>query len=108
MQFIATYNNKTATAIAKIKFPLYSKQKIHLYKNGAREIILDNYLKKHYNTSLKAACILITSSAIISTDCDKDIIYTIRDEKLSKLARLITYGNLDVQGSNILNAAFKI
>ena len=107
MQFIADYPNKTRTEIAKIKFPLYSKQKIHLYKNGVREIALNNYLKENYNINLKAACLLIVSNVTIKTNLDTRIIYTINDEQLSMLAKLITYGNLEIQGSDILKAVFK-
>ena len=106
MQFVARYSTNAKAKIAKIKFPIYSKQKVYLYKNGATEIILNNYLKENYNIPLKAACILITSNAKAYID-DNIIIYKVIDKKLSDLANLITYGNLELKGSNILKAAFK-
>lgn len=106
MQFIARYSTNAGAQIARLKFPIYSRQKIYLYKNGAAEIILNNYLKTNYNITLKAACILITSNAKAYMD-ENMIIYKVIDKKLNDLAGLITYGNLEINGSDILKAAFK-
>ena len=108
------------TFIAKNKYPEYSKN-IALLKyrlmDKAKELILffpmysnelklEKYLIKNYKTTLKYACLAILKAAKINSEGNSELIITFPDKRYDKLAALITYGNLEVQGSKILQLAF--
>ena len=68
------------------------------------EILLDGYLQKNYDVSLKHACYLIILNCHVEEVKDS-LIITLSNKKLDKLARLITYGTGKILGSRILAAA---
>lgn len=80
---------------------------IKSYPLKASDIILDNYIKQYYNTTLKDLCIKLLLSLTFYEDNDGNIILMFKDHKYDKLARLITYGNGATPGSKILQTAFK-
>lgn len=83
-------------------------KKLNYFSWGATEIALDEYLKKHYKVSLGTACRLIILNSKISAD--KFGTYTVSaiHPYWEKLARLITFGNGPLQGSQILKFIFTL
>jgi len=77
------------------------------YPMRTNEQKLSQYLMENYQTDLKSMCKKIIRNASITTeDVDKTFIVTFLNPELDKLATLITYGNEQTPGSNILRAAF--
>ena len=70
------------------------------------EVKLNELLKKEYNLTLISACMYLLSHCKIQQDRDDNIIVLFENKKMDKLATLITYGNLEISGSNILKEAF--
>lgn len=87
---------------------LYSaaRRKILLYPKKTNEKLLDRYIKEQYNSRLIFVCLKILSNATFSLNNKNEIIITVVDKRLAKLASLITYGTGKVPGSNILKFAF--
>ena len=71
------------------------------------EIALDKYLKKNYNQQLIPLCLKILRGIKIIKAPDKTLLITIPNKELDKFAQLITYGNSEVEGSNILKEALR-
>lgn len=77
--------------------------KILNYKKGPNETKLDKYLVKNYKISLVPLCIsLIYNCTFQINTAEKTITIIFKNYKYDKLARLITFGNESVKGSNIL------
>ena len=92
-QFIATQKASSYRTI--LLFPMHTAEKK-----------LELYLRKNYGLSLKAVCIQLWAASKVVT-ADSKIFKTIFTNKnLDSLAELITYGNSEVSGSNILKEAF--
>lgn len=70
------------------------------------EAKLNNYLLNNYKLNLKAACLKLINRCKIMRDYDKNVIIIFPNKKDDELASLITYGNLELRGSNILKNAF--
>lgn len=71
----------------------------------ASDMLLDNYIKQYYKTTLKDLCIKLLLSLTFYEDNDGNVILMFKDPKYDKLARLITYGNGATPGSRILQMA---
>jgi hypothetical protein len=82
------------------------KTRINKYNFNLDEIKLDNYIQKNYNLSLKDAGIKIINNIIILDNSPETAIIKIKDKFSNSLAQLITYGNLEVKGTNILYNIF--
>ena len=82
----------------------HARRIILFYKFGAAEKQLDQYCRTNYSQPLKYVCLRLLNGCTISTD-NKGTAITFLDENLNKLARLITYGNGKIYGSEILKAA---
>lgn len=82
----------------------HARRVILLYKFGAAEEQLDKYCKETYQQPLRYVCLRLLNHCTVSTDTRGTVI-TFIDENLNKLAKLITYGNLKLYGSDILKAA---
>ena len=67
---------------------------------------LNNYLMTTYKLNLKTACIKLIHKCKIMRDYDNSVIILFPNKDDDKLASLITYGNLELRGSNILKNAF--
>jgi len=105
MQFIIknTFANKNWFSWRILKD---ARTVILFHKLKASEQKLNEYLKANYNLDLKLACIHLIQHCKIYKDLDQNIIILFPVKKDDKLASLITYGNNEVNGSDILKQAF--
>lgn len=78
---------------------------IQNYPLHASELILDQFIQKQYNVSLKNLCIKLLLSLTPYKDDSQNIILLFKNQKDDALARLITYGNGAIPGSKILKIA---
>jgi hypothetical protein len=85
-----------------------ARKAILLYQLGATELMLDNYLKKEHQVSLRVACLRIIQNMTFALNMQKEIIAKIPDEDLNKIARIITYGTGKIPGSQILRKVIEI
>lgn len=76
------------------------------HKISPGEIKLNNYLLANYRLNLKAACIKLLNKCKIMRDYNNSIVVIFPNKNDDKLATFITYGNLEIKGSNILKNAF--
>ena len=67
--------------------------------------ILDNYIQQQYKISLKNLCIKLLLKLTFYKDDTGNLILLFKDPKDDLLARLVTYGNGALPGSNILKSA---
>ena len=56
--------------------------------------------------NLKAACVKLLTGCKVTRDYDNNVIVLFPNKDDDALASLITYGNLELRGSNILKDAF--
>ena len=75
------------------------------YPMHASDLILDNYIQQQYKTSLKNLCIKLLLKLTFYKDDTGNLILLFKDPKDDLLARLVTYGNGALPGSNILKSA---
>ncbi len=78
---------------------------IQSYPLHASDIILDNFIKQQYKTTLKDLCIKLLLSLTFHKDDEGNLVLLFKDPKSDKLAQLITYGNGAIPGSKILQIA---
>ena len=76
------------------------------YPFGASEILLDQYLQQQYNISLKDMCIKLLLNLTFYKDETNGLVLIFKDQQYDQIARLITYGNGAIPGSQILKTAF--
>lgn len=76
----------------------------HMIKPG--EAKLNNYLIKTEKANLKLVCLKLLSRCRLQRDYDGNVIVTFKFDKDDELASLITYGNGEFAGSDILKEAF--
>ena len=74
---------------------------------SGKDKLLDDYLKNKYKVGLKLICLNLVQRCKIQFSQEKEFIITFPEKNDDKFARLITYGNGVIQGSNILKIAFK-
>lgn len=89
------------------KMFLKARQRIRQYKTGVSEIALNNYCIKKYKKPLKYMCLVILYNSKFYEGYDNEVIVKILRRDLDELAKLITYGTGKLQGSSILQNAFK-
>ena len=89
------------------KMFLKARQRIKQYKVGANEVALNEYCIKNYKKSLVYMCLLILYKSKFYEGYDNEVIVKIPRRDLDQLAELITYGTGKLQGSGILQYAFK-
>lgn len=75
------------------------------YPMHASDLVLDQYIQQRYDTSLKNMCVKLLLSLTFHKDDTGNLVLLFKDQKLDKIARLITYGNGAVPGSRILKIA---
>lgn len=75
------------------------------YSLQASELALDQFIQQQYKISLKNMCInLLLNLTFYKTD-PENIVLMFKDFKYDQIARLITYGNGAIPGSDILKNA---
>ena len=97
-------NNYRAVAVPKFKF--MALHRLQAFPTNTTEKLLDRHLREQHKITLKHACYLIVLHCTIEEQED-DLVITIADKNLEKLARLITYGTGRISGSRILSFAFQ-
>jgi hypothetical protein len=75
------------------------------YPLHASELVLDNFIKQQYNTTLKNLCIKLLLNLTFYKDKTGGLILMFKDPKYDNIASLITYGNGAIRGSRILQDA---
>jgi len=76
------------------------------YRVRTSEYALDKYLRETYNLGLREAGLHILRNSTFHKTYDKSIVVLFKDKNIDKLATLITYGNGQVHGSDILKQMF--
>ena len=75
------------------------------YYLKGNDIKLEEYCQKNYKRSLKLVCIwLVSKLQIMNSGATTYCIFWV-DKQLDELARIITYGDGELAGSNILKNA---
>ena len=69
---------------------------------GATEVQLEEHLLKAYGLGLKPMCFALLDKLQVSQVSDSELLFTFIDNDADKIARLITYGNGTIDGSQIL------
>jgi hypothetical protein len=75
------------------------------YPMHASDLALDQFIQQQYDTSLKNMCIKLLLSLIFHKNDAGDLVLLFKDQRYDKIARLITYGNGAIPGSQILKIA---
>ena len=103
-----TIKNYTKTNIDYLRTNtlLAAYDTIQSFPMRGAEIILDEYLKKQYKTSLKDACVDLLLHMTFYANNDGDLVLLFKNKKYDNLAQLITFGNGTIKGSQILQEAF--
>lgn len=108
MTILVNVSDKKYLPYYKYKIYKLAKIKILGLKTSSTEAQLNKYLLQEYNVGLKPLCLWILKNMRFSSDLDNKIVVKIKNPKLDKLARLITYGNGRVPGSPILKRAISL
>lgn len=77
------------------------------YPLNASEQVLDAYIQSQYKTTLKNLCIKLLLSLTFYKNNLNELVLMFKDPTQDAIARLITYGNGSIRGSQILQIAFK-
>ena len=105
MLFTITNNRYTSIEHLRINTLLDAYYLIKNYPMHASDLILDQYIQRQYNTSLKNLCINLLLSLTFYKNDEGNLVLLFKDPKYDKIARLITYGNGAILGSKILQIA---
>ena len=108
MTILVEVPNKKYLPYYKYEIYRLAKIKILCLKISSAEAKLNRYLLQEYNIGLKPLCLWILQNMKFSSNLDSKIVVKIKNPKLDRLARLITYGNGKVQGSQILKRAISL
>jgi hypothetical protein len=100
--FFVIKSSTPNTDLMKYRTKRHARLKLALYYKGPSEILLSNYLQENYNKTLHSACLEILQALKFSMNAKQEIIATIPDEELNKIAKIITYGTGKISGSRIL------
>ena len=92
-------------AVMKPKLKLTAFRRLNAFPINTTEKLLDQYLRENHQVTLKYACYLIILNCTVEEQRD-ELVITIANKKLDKLARLITYGTGRISGSRILPFLF--
>ena len=83
--------------------------RITIYKFSTAEKLLNSYFQKNENMSLRQKCNQILQSVqILENSEHTNFIAVFQNKNDDKVASLITYGNSELRGSNILRFAFDV
>lgn len=102
-----TINNKYHTSAEQLraKTLLNAYYVIKNYPLHAADLILDQYIQQQYKVTLKTMCITLLLNLTFYKDNNSNLIPLFKDPQYEKIARLITYGNGAIPGSQILQIA---
>jgi hypothetical protein len=78
---------------------------IQKYPMKASDLLMDQFIEQQYKTSLKNLCIKLLLDLTFYRDNSGNFVLMFKDPQYDKIARLITYGNEAIPGSNILRIA---
>lgn len=93
-------------SVAKSKFKRTAFRRLQMFPLNTTEKLLNAYLQEQYQITLKYACYLILRGCTVEEQQD-ELLITVTDKKLDKLARLITYGTGKISGSRLLSFMFQ-
>lgn len=79
-----------------------AKAKVIAFRMGAEEILMHDFLTKHYKVGLKAMCLHLLDKLKAEQISDTELLFIFVDEESDKLASFITYGDGNLSGSEIL------
>lgn len=98
--YLSTEQLRTSTLVKAYyiiqKFPLH-----------ASDLILENYIKQQYKTSLKNMCVKLLLNLTFYKNDAGDLVLMFKNSKYDQIARLITYGNGVIPGSKILQISLR-
>lgn len=97
--------DKHYKAILKNKIKLNAFRRLKYYPINTTEKLLNNYLKEHYQMTLLYACYLIVINSNI-TEGKNELVVSMTDKHLEKIARVITFGTGRILGSRIIPFIF--
>lgn len=83
-----------------------ARAKILFYNFNTTDKLLDKYLRQNLKIDLRSACIYLLTNCKMYKNKDNTITVKFISKKADLLAALITYGNRQVKGSEILSIAF--
>lgn len=106
MHFSTTNQHNYNQNFFKLKLLRWAKIRILAHSMGPTELLLDKYLKAHYKTGLKSACIFLTYNVEIDATQSTDVRVYFKNDQFEKMARIITFGTGKLLGSRILLRAF--
>jgi hypothetical protein len=78
---------------------------IQKYPLKTQDQLMDNYIQRQYETSLKNLCVKLLLDLTFYEDDSGNLVLLFKNLASDKLAQLITYGNGAVPGSKILQVA---
>jgi len=84
-----------------------AKRSILTYNNGPAEKVLDRYCMENYHMLLKKLCLIILKDCEFLIGSNNEVIVNIQHKNLLDAAKIITFGNGKMQGSKILQHAFR-
>lgn len=104
-----TIQNKKYKAIEKLRKEALVQAYfiIQKYPLQAADQIMDNYIQQQYDMSLKDMCVTLLLNMTFYADDRNNLVLLFKNPKYDAMAQLITFGNGAIQGSKILQMAFK-
>ena len=78
---------------------------IQKYPLKTQDQLMDSYIQRQYETSLKNLCVKLLLDLTFYEDDSGNLVLLFKNPASDKLAQLITYGNGAVPGSKILQVA---
>ena len=106
MHFSISLDKKYDSFKVKDKIRVTAVNNVLRYSHKSTERALDRYIKEQYKMSLEDLCLVIIYSTKIEQVAPREYTVIIPDPRLDDAARLITFGDGKLFGSNILLKAF--
>lgn len=78
---------------------------IQKYPLKTHDLLMDQYIQQQYKTSLKNLCVRLLLDLTFYKDDAGNLVLLFKDPASDALARLVTYGNVAIPGSKILQTA---
>lgn len=86
---------------------MYAYENLAGHKLTNQERILDKYLQKKFGYGLIAACMYVCANATYQRNFDGSIVIILKNKTINELAKLITFGNGVVLGTQLLKQVFQ-
>lgn len=97
--------NSYYKAFIKDSLKLNAFKRLNYFPMQVTEKLLDKYLKENYQMTLKYTCYLIILNCRVD-ESKEEIVVSMLDKKLDRLARIITFGTGKLLGSRIIPFIF--